>query len=102
MQGALQRAVAENPELAQQEPALLKLANKVTYISISVCPSLLSMLLSGCKEANLQLQSNHLLKISCTQGRAADIKVKGNTAFAAGKFDEAVAHFTSCIKLDSE
>ncbi|KAL3135762.1 hypothetical protein ABBQ32_007325 [Trebouxia sp. C0010 RCD-2024] len=26
--GALQRAVAENPELAQQEPALLKLANK--------------------------------------------------------------------------
>lgn len=33
MQGALQRAVAENPELAQQEPALLKLANKVTHIS---------------------------------------------------------------------
>ena len=30
MQGALQRAVAENPELAKQEPALLKLANKVT------------------------------------------------------------------------
>lgn len=26
--GALQRAVAENPELARQEPALLKLANK--------------------------------------------------------------------------
>ena len=33
MQGALQRAVAEKPELAQQEPALLKLANKVTPIS---------------------------------------------------------------------
>lgn len=61
--GALQQAVADNPELAQQEPALLKLANK---------------------------------------GRAADIKVKGNTAFTAGKFDEAVAHFTSCIQLDSE
>ena len=36
MQGALQRAVAENPELAQQEPALLKLANKVTHISIPI------------------------------------------------------------------
>ena len=29
VQGALQRAIADNPELAQQDPALLKLANKV-------------------------------------------------------------------------
>lgn len=61
--GALQRAVADNPELAQQEPALLRLANK---------------------------------------GRAAEIKTKGNTAFAAGIFDEAITHFTTCIQLDSE
>ena len=36
LQGALQRAVADNPELAQQEPALLKLANKVTHTSTSI------------------------------------------------------------------
>lgn len=36
------------------------------------------------------------------QGRAADIKVKGNAAFAAGNFAEAVVHFTSCIQLDPE
>ena len=44
MQGALQQAVAENPELAQQEPALLKLANKVTYISIPIYTFLSSLL----------------------------------------------------------
>ena len=36
MQGALQQAVADHPELAQQEPALLKLANKVTHISMPI------------------------------------------------------------------
>ena len=41
-------------------------------------------------------------KQACTQGRAADIKVKGNAAFTAGKFEEAVKLFTDCIQLDSE
>ena len=36
MQGALQRAVADNPELAQQEPALLRLANKVLDILLAL------------------------------------------------------------------
>ena len=35
------------------------------------------------------------------QGKAADIKVKGNAAFKAKLYGEAVKHFSECIKLDS-
>ena len=38
----------------------------------------------------------------CIQGKAADIKAKGNAAFSAGRFQEAIEHFTSCIQMDPE
>ena len=39
MQGALQRAIADNPDLVQQDPALLKLANKVIVVDVRhICP----------------------------------------------------------------
>ena len=34
------------------------------------------------------------------QGKAAEIKVKGNAAFKAKLYGEAIKHFTECVKLD--
>ena len=45
---------------------------------------------------------SHCVETEWTQGRAADIKAKGNAAFSSGNFDEAITLFTSCIQLDPE
>lgn len=65
---------------------------------------MLTMPLSGytTKCAGGRLHAMVFYKALCMQGRAADIKAKGNAAFSAGRFQEAIQHFTSCIQLDPE
>eukprot|EP00891_Asterochloris_glomerata_P002308 jgi/Astpho2/2308/Aster-x1064 len=65
--GALQRAIAEQPDLVVGAPELQQLANKAS---------------------------------TPATGKAAEIKVKGNAAFKAKLYGEAIKHFTECIKLD--
>jgi tetratricopeptide (TPR) repeat protein len=47
------------------------------------------------------LQLHPELASVAQRAEAAALKDKGNAAFGAGKFEEAVSHFSRCIELDA-
>ena len=103
MQGALARAIAENPALAAQDTSLQRRADKVgPAIRCLVCEVLCVFVAvrSGLPAEAVIRQRSSLS--SAVQATAEEEKASGNRAFGAKEYEKAVAHFTVCIRLDPE